>query len=70
MWSCEVFCLAPEVKPLQTKRLSSFSSFWIMMFRLLFFSFSFSYFFFHSSAVSDLPYLCPNMRVDLVSASL
>uniref|UniRef100_A0A3P8U231 Uncharacterized protein n=1 Tax=Amphiprion percula TaxID=161767 RepID=A0A3P8U231_AMPPE len=56
------------------QRLSSASSLWMMFFRLLFLSFSFSYFFFHSSAVSsrftDTVYLCPNMSVDLVSASL
>uniref|UniRef100_A0A8B9NHL5 Uncharacterized protein n=1 Tax=Accipiter nisus TaxID=211598 RepID=A0A8B9NHL5_9AVES len=69
------------------QRLSSASSFPMVSFSALFFSFSFSYFFFHCSAVSSrftdavflighpdtprpLPYLCPNMRVDLVSASL
>uniref|UniRef100_A0A3B3CLY5 Uncharacterized protein n=1 Tax=Oryzias melastigma TaxID=30732 RepID=A0A3B3CLY5_ORYME len=66
------------------QRSSSASSFWMTAFRLLFFSFSFSYFFFHSSAVSSrftqtvflmdslilVTYLCPNMSVDLVSASL
>lgn len=35
-------------------RLSSFSSRWMMIFRFLVFSFSFSYFFFHSSAVSSM----------------
>lgn len=34
--------------------LSSFSSRWMMIFRPLVFSFSFSYFFFHSSAVSSM----------------
>lgn len=36
------------------QRLSSFSSRWMMTFRPLVFSFSFSYFFFHSSAVSSM----------------
>uniref|UniRef100_A0A3B4VC12 Uncharacterized protein n=1 Tax=Seriola dumerili TaxID=41447 RepID=A0A3B4VC12_SERDU len=65
------------------QRLSSASSFWMVSFRVLFFSFSFSYFLFHCSAVSSrlteavflmvlalCIYRWPNMRVDLVSASL
>uniref|UniRef100_A0AAY4EYW0 Secreted protein n=1 Tax=Denticeps clupeoides TaxID=299321 RepID=A0AAY4EYW0_9TELE len=35
------------------QRFSSASSFWMVSFRVLFFSFSFSYFFFHCSAVSS-----------------
>lgn len=35
------------------QRLSSASSFWMVSFRVLFFSFSFSYFLFHCSAVSS-----------------
>uniref|UniRef100_A0A8C4GW54 Uncharacterized protein n=1 Tax=Dicentrarchus labrax TaxID=13489 RepID=A0A8C4GW54_DICLA len=62
---------------------SSVSSFWMVSFMVLFFSFSFSYFLFHCSAVSSrlmeavflmvlalCIYRCPNIRVDLVSASL
>uniref|UniRef100_A0A3B4Z6B8 Secreted protein n=1 Tax=Seriola lalandi dorsalis TaxID=1841481 RepID=A0A3B4Z6B8_SERLL len=58
------------------ERLSSASSFWMVSFRVLFFSFSFSNFLFHCSAVSSrlteavCIYRWPNMRVDLVSASL
>uniref|UniRef100_A0A3B3VG60 Transmembrane protein n=1 Tax=Poecilia latipinna TaxID=48699 RepID=A0A3B3VG60_9TELE len=66
------------------QRLSSFSSQLMVFLRVLFFSFSLSYFCFHCSAVSSmftvtvflmvfsvlLGYLCPNIRVDLVSASL
>uniref|UniRef100_A0A668A1U5 Uncharacterized protein n=1 Tax=Myripristis murdjan TaxID=586833 RepID=A0A668A1U5_9TELE len=60
------------------QRLSSFSSQVMVFLRVLFFSFSLSYFFFHCSAVSSTDmvcfhwptHLCPNMRVDLVSASL
>uniref|UniRef100_A0A8C4YJP8 Uncharacterized protein n=1 Tax=Gopherus evgoodei TaxID=1825980 RepID=A0A8C4YJP8_9SAUR len=58
-------------------RLSSASSFPIVSFSVLFFSFSFSYFFFHCSAVSSrftdavfLMVLALEGRVDLVSASL
>uniref|UniRef100_A0A3B5MS57 Uncharacterized protein n=1 Tax=Xiphophorus couchianus TaxID=32473 RepID=A0A3B5MS57_9TELE len=65
-------------------RLSSFSSQVMVFLRVLFFSFSLSYFCFHCSAVSSmftvtvflivfsvlLGYLCPNINVDLVSASL
>uniref|UniRef100_A0A3P9Q3T5 Uncharacterized protein n=1 Tax=Poecilia reticulata TaxID=8081 RepID=A0A3P9Q3T5_POERE len=64
--------------------LLSFSSQLMVFLRVLFFSFSLSYFCFHCSAVSSmftvtvflmvfsvlLGYLCPNIRVDLVSASL
>uniref|UniRef100_A0A8C3QRZ1 Uncharacterized protein n=1 Tax=Cyanoderma ruficeps TaxID=181631 RepID=A0A8C3QRZ1_9PASS len=57
------------------QRLSSASSRASVSRRALFFSFSFSNFFFHCSAVSSrftdaVPHLCPNMSVDLVSASL
>uniref|UniRef100_A0A8C3HXU7 Uncharacterized protein n=1 Tax=Chrysemys picta bellii TaxID=8478 RepID=A0A8C3HXU7_CHRPI len=59
------------------QRLSSASSFPIVSFSVLFFSFSFSYFFFHCSAVSSrftdavfLMVLALEGRVDLVSASL
>uniref|UniRef100_A0A672NIJ3 Transmembrane protein n=1 Tax=Sinocyclocheilus grahami TaxID=75366 RepID=A0A672NIJ3_SINGR len=61
------------------QRLSSFSSQVMVFFSVLFFSFSFSYFFFHCSAVSSTfthtvlfisHHLCPNMSVVLVSASL
>uniref|UniRef100_A0A3Q2TCH4 Uncharacterized protein n=1 Tax=Fundulus heteroclitus TaxID=8078 RepID=A0A3Q2TCH4_FUNHE len=66
------------------QRLSSFSSQVTVFLSVLFFSFSRSYFCFHCSAVSSmftvtvflmvfvllLAYLCPNIRVDLVSASL
>uniref|UniRef100_A0A3B5Q9G0 Uncharacterized protein n=1 Tax=Xiphophorus maculatus TaxID=8083 RepID=A0A3B5Q9G0_XIPMA len=66
------------------QRLSSFSSQVMVFLRVLFFSFSLSYFCFHCSAVSSmftvtvflivfsvlLGYLCPNINVDLVSASL
>uniref|UniRef100_A0A3Q3WF72 Uncharacterized protein n=1 Tax=Mola mola TaxID=94237 RepID=A0A3Q3WF72_MOLML len=72
------------------QRLSSFSNQVTVFLRVLFFSFSLSYFCFHCSAVSSMftqtvflmvfqyglfslcwsTYLCPNMRVDLVSASL
>nr|BAE89865.1 unnamed protein product [Macaca fascicularis] len=60
-------------------RLSSASSFAIVSFWAFVFSFSFSYFFFHCSAVNsrftEAVFLmvfarCPNIRVDLVSASL
>uniref|UniRef100_A0A8C9ZB92 Uncharacterized protein n=1 Tax=Sander lucioperca TaxID=283035 RepID=A0A8C9ZB92_SANLU len=71
------------------QRLSSFSNQVTVLLRVLFFSFSLSYFCFHCSAVSSTltvtvflmvfcglfwfywpTDLCPNMRVDLVSASL
>uniref|UniRef100_A0A8C2HIW3 Uncharacterized protein n=1 Tax=Cyprinus carpio TaxID=7962 RepID=A0A8C2HIW3_CYPCA len=56
------------------QRSSSSSSLWMVSLKLLLFSFSFSYFLFHCSAVSsrlmEAVYRCPNMRVDLVSASL
>uniref|UniRef100_A0A8D3A4F4 Uncharacterized protein n=1 Tax=Scophthalmus maximus TaxID=52904 RepID=A0A8D3A4F4_SCOMX len=69
------------------QRLSSFSNQVTVFLRVLFFSFSLSYFCFHCSAVSSTftvtvflmvfhvsfcrpTYLCPNMRVDLVSDSL
>uniref|UniRef100_A0A672JUB3 Uncharacterized protein n=1 Tax=Salarias fasciatus TaxID=181472 RepID=A0A672JUB3_SALFA len=58
------------------QRLSSFSSHVMVFLRVLFFSFSRSYFCFHCSAVSSIftvtvpTHLCPNIRVDLVSASL
>uniref|UniRef100_A0A8C9P3T0 Uncharacterized protein n=3 Tax=Marmotini TaxID=337730 RepID=A0A8C9P3T0_SPEDA len=59
-------------------RLSSASSFAIVSFWALVFSFSFSYFFFHCSAVNSrfteavdsATDRCPNISVDLVSASL
>lgn len=41
-------CVSPFLQ-----RLSSASSFWMVSFRVLFFSFSFSYFLFHCSAVSS-----------------
>uniref|UniRef100_A0A3B4CIM4 Uncharacterized protein n=1 Tax=Pygocentrus nattereri TaxID=42514 RepID=A0A3B4CIM4_PYGNA len=44
--------LSCRVSPLR-QRLSSASSLWMLSFRLLFFSFSFSYFLFHCSAVSS-----------------
>uniref|UniRef100_A0A3Q3MM77 Uncharacterized protein n=1 Tax=Mastacembelus armatus TaxID=205130 RepID=A0A3Q3MM77_9TELE len=75
-------CTPSENSPF-LQRLSSVSSFWMVSFRVLFFSFSFSYFLFHCSAVSSRLmeavflmvlaicfYRCPNIRVDLVSASL
>uniref|UniRef100_A0A8C5NHP4 Uncharacterized protein n=1 Tax=Gouania willdenowi TaxID=441366 RepID=A0A8C5NHP4_GOUWI len=64
-------------------RFSSFSNQVTVLLRVLFFSFSRSYFCFHCSAVNSTftvtvflivfaldSNLCPNMRVDLVSASL
>uniref|UniRef100_A0A8D0B4Y8 Uncharacterized protein n=1 Tax=Salvator merianae TaxID=96440 RepID=A0A8D0B4Y8_SALMN len=57
----------------------SASSLVIVSFKTLFFSFSFSNFFFHCSAVNSRfteavflirDYRCPNISVDLVSASL
>lgn len=49
------WCQSPPTEPASPflQRFNSFSSFWIMMVRLRFLSFSFSYFFFHSSAVSS-----------------
>uniref|UniRef100_A0A3Q3WY03 Transmembrane protein n=1 Tax=Mola mola TaxID=94237 RepID=A0A3Q3WY03_MOLML len=44
----EMACVSPFLQ-----RLSSDSSFWMLSFRVLFFSFSFSYFLFHCSAVSS-----------------
>uniref|UniRef100_A0A8C4SY82 Transmembrane protein n=1 Tax=Erpetoichthys calabaricus TaxID=27687 RepID=A0A8C4SY82_ERPCA len=73
--------LGHTTSPLR-QRFSSISSFWRASLRVLFFSFSFSNFFFHCSAVSSKlteachltlasgPDLCPNISVDLVSASL
>uniref|UniRef100_A0A8D3AZ37 Uncharacterized protein n=1 Tax=Scophthalmus maximus TaxID=52904 RepID=A0A8D3AZ37_SCOMX len=68
---------SPSVSPF-LQRLSSASSLWMVSFMVLFFSFSFSNFLFHCSAVSsrciDCIYGCiyrwPNIRVDLVSVSL
>uniref|UniRef100_A0A8B9KV95 Transmembrane protein n=1 Tax=Astyanax mexicanus TaxID=7994 RepID=A0A8B9KV95_ASTMX len=44
--------LSRRASPLR-QRFSSASSLWMLSFRLLFFSFSFSYFLFHCSAVSS-----------------
>uniref|UniRef100_A0A671VD35 Uncharacterized protein n=1 Tax=Sparus aurata TaxID=8175 RepID=A0A671VD35_SPAAU len=56
------------------QRLSSASSLWMVSFIVLFFSFSFSYFLFHCSAVSsrltEAVFLMVLALVDLVSASL
>uniref|UniRef100_A0A8C9XZK9 Uncharacterized protein n=1 Tax=Sander lucioperca TaxID=283035 RepID=A0A8C9XZK9_SANLU len=65
--------LQAACSPAGGSRLSSISSFWTVSFRVLFFSFSFSYFLFHCSAVSsrlmEAVFLMV-LAVDLVSASL